>query len=464
MDGPVEAVTSCYEELNMEKAAHDPRKWRIPFFTIWTGQAFSWVGSRVLEFALVWWLTQRTGSATVLATATLMWVIPQVFLGPIAGAYVDRWNRRVVMIVADSLIALMALWLAVLFWTDSMQVWHVYAGLLVRAIGGNFHWPAMQASTSLMVPERHLTRVAGLNQTMNGALNVIGPPLGAMLVALLPFEGIMLMDVGTAMFAIAPLFFVHVPQPERGSMGSEDGRETAGSQPSVWSDVRDGLRYVWSWPGLLAVLIMATILNFVVNPAFSLMPLLVTQHFGGDALQLGWLESSWGIGLVLGGLLLSAWGGFRRRVYTALMGIVLQGLGVMLIGLAPATALWLAVAGMFMAGAMNALVNGPLFAALQAIVAPDIQGRVFTVVLSMASAAFPLSLAVAGPIADAVGVRPWYVVGGALSVVMGLGAFFVPVIVNIEQNHNGRHAIERRTPAAPGASAGAEAEAGCHCG
>jgi len=413
----------------MEKTEQHPPKWKPPFFTVWTGQQFSLVGSSVLQFALIWWLTQLTGSATVLAMATMMWVIPQVFLGPFAGALVDRWNRRVVMIVADSLIALVALWLAYLFWTDTMQVWHVYAGLLVRAIGGIFHWPAMQASTSLMVPDEHLTRVAGLNQTMQGALNVIGPPLGALLLAVLPFEDIMLMDVGTAAFAILPLFFVAIPQLERASTKSE--------KPSGWSDVREGLRYVWGWPGLLAILIMATVLNFVVNPAFSLMPLLVTEHFNGDAPQLAWLESSWGIGLVLGGLLLSAWGGFRHRIYTSLMGLMIQGLGITLVGLAPAHTLWLAVAGMFVAGSMNALVNGPLFAALQAIVTPEMQGRVFTVVASMSSAAFPLSLAVAGPVADAIGLRPWYVVGGIVCTLMGLGACFVPVIVNIEQNHNG---------------------------
>jgi len=426
--------------MSIKHAEQHQTRWKVPFFTIWAGQAFSLVGSRVLEFALIWWLTELTGSATVLAMATMMWVIPQVFLGPIVGAYVDRLNRRVVMIVADGLIALVALWLAYLFWTDTMQVWHVYAALLVRAIGGLFHWSTMQASTSLMVPDEHLTRVAGLNQTMQGALNVIGPPLGALLLALLPFEGIMLMDVGTAMLAILPLFFVVIPQPERTATKSE--------KPSLWSDVREGLRYVWGWPGLLAILIMATMLNFVVNPAFSLMPLLVTEHFNGDAPQLAWLEASWGVGLVLGGLLLSAWGGFRRRVYTSLMGLIIQGLGIMLVGLSPANALWLAVAGMFVAGSMNALVNGPLFSVLQATVAPEMQGRVFTVVASMSSAAFPLSLAVAGPVADAIGLRPWYVVGGIVCTIMGLGACFVPVIVNIERNHNGRNAVEREVPLA----------------
>jgi len=442
----------------MADAQRNQSRWQIPFFTIWTGQAFSLAGSRVLEFALIWWLTQLTGSATVLAMATLTFVLPQVFLSPFAGALVDRWNRRVVMIVADGTVALVALGLAYLFWAGKIQVWHVFVALLVRAIGGNFHWPAMQASTSLMVPDRHLTRVAGLNQTMNGALNVIGPPLGAMLLAVLPFQSIMLMDVGTALLAILPLFFVHIPQPTPAPVEPGDSREgeipryapgvptrNDSGKPSLWSDVRQGLRYVWGWPGLLAIMTMATILNFVINPAFSLMPLLVTDHFKGGALQLGWLESGWGVGLVVGGLLLSAWGGFRRRVYTSLTGLVVQGVGIMLLGLAPANALWLAVAGMFLAGAMNALVNGPLFAVLQGSVAPEMQGRVFTVVMSMSAAAWPLSLAVAGPIADLVGVRPWYVVGGAVSVIMGLGAFFVPVIVNVEQNRNGSGSVKAET-------------------
>jgi len=454
----------------MADTQRNQSRWQIPFFTIWTGQAFSLAGSRVLEFALIWWLTQLTGSATVLAMATMTFVLPQVFLSPFAGALVDRWNRRVAMIVADGTVALVALGLAYLFWAGQIQVWHVFVALLVRAIGGNFHWPAMQASTSLMVPDRHLTRVAGLNQTMNGALNVIGPPLGAMLLAVLPFQSIMLMDVGTALLAILPLFFVHIPQPRQAPVEPGDSREgeipryarndkpgdgregeipryarNDNGKPSLWSDVRQGLRYVWGWPGLLAIMIMATILNFVINPAFSLMPLLVANHFKGGALQLGWLESSWGVGLVVGGLLLSTWGGFRRRVYTSLTGLVVQGVGIMVLGLVPANALWLAVAAMFLAGAMNALVNGPLFAVLQGSVAPEMQGRVFTVVMSMSAAAWPLSLAVAGPIADLVGVRPWYVVGGAVAVIMGLGAFFVPVIVNVEQNRNGAANVKAET-------------------
>ena len=418
-------------------AKQGQRKWQVAFFTIWIGQAFSLVGSSVLGFALAWWLTELTGSATVLATATLVAVLPQVFLGPLVGAYVDRWNRRVVMIVADTVVALFALWLAYLFWADRIQIWHVYVASLLRAVGGCFHWPAMQASTALMVPDEHLTRVAGLNQTIQGALNVIGPPLGALLVGLLPFEGIMLMDVGTAVLAVLPLFFVHIPEPQRASASTEGEGATAAQSSSIWAEVHEGLRYVLGWPGLTAVVIMAMILNFVMNPAFALMPLLVTDHFGGDAPQLGWLQAAWGVGLVLGGLILSAWGGFRRRIYTSLTALVIEGIGTALVGLAPANALWLAVGGMFIGGMMNALVNGPFFALLQSAVEPEKHGRVFMLVASLSSAAFPLSLVIAGPVADAVGVRPWYMVGGIVCAAVGLGACFVPAIVNIEGNGSG---------------------------
>jgi DHA3 family macrolide efflux protein-like MFS transporter len=415
--------------------------WQVPFFTIWTGQAFSLVGSRLVQFALVWWLTETTGSATVLATATLVAILPGVILGPFAGTLVDRWNRRRVMIIADGFVALVTAWLAYLFWTDSMSVWHVYAAMLARSVGGAFHWPAMQASTSLMVPRVHLSRVAGLNQTMQGALNVVAPPLGAILLSLLPLHAIMGIDLGTAAVAIVSLLLVAIPQPE----GTAEAG--AGQKVSVWDDFRAGLRYVWGWPGLMAVLVLAMIINFVVNPAFSLMPLLVTEHFGAGALQLGWLQSGWGIGMLLGGLILSVWGGFRRRVYTSLVGLVLEGVAILVIGLTPGDGFLFALGAIFVAGIMNPLINGPLMAILQATVEPEMQGRVFTLVSSLSSAMMPLSLAVAGPVADMIGVRQWYAIGGAIFALLGAVSFFVPAIVNLEKN--GHSSKEERPSPAP---------------
>jgi DHA3 family macrolide efflux protein-like MFS transporter len=423
----------------MERQEERQPKWQVPFFTVWTGQQLSWIGSALAQFALVWWLTETTGSATVLAVGTLISLLPQVFLGPFVGALVDRWNRRLVMLVADSVIALASACLAYLFWADVMQIWHVYVVMLVRALGGTFHWPAMQASTTLMVPKEHLPRVAGLNQAMGGAVNVISPPLGALLLQVLPLHAIMGIDVATAAFAIVPLFFVHIPQPQQ--------TEAATGKPSLWADVREGFRYALGWPGLLAICLMAMLLNLLINPAMSLMPLLVTDHFEGQALQLGWMNSSWGIGLLLGGLLLGAWGGFKRRIVTMLMGIIGLGAGVLLVGLTPAAVFPLALAGLFFGAVMNSLCNGSAFALLQEVVAPEMQGRVFTLTMSLCSAATPIGMAITGPLADAIGVRALYVIGGVAQILIGAGGFFIPAIMQLEENNNGHAATTEATVA-----------------
>src|SRR4030095_10514381 len=189
--------------------------WATRFFTIWMGQALSLFGSALVQFALIWWLTQKSGPATLLAVATLVGMLPQIVIGPFAGALVDRWNRRIIMMVADGTIAAFSLLLAYLFATGTIQIWHIYAIMAVRAIGSAFHFPAMSASTPLMVPKEQLTRVNGLNQALQGVNSLLGPPLGALLLGILPTQGILLIDVGTALLAILPLLFLSVPQPER---------------------------------------------------------------------------------------------------------------------------------------------------------------------------------------------------------------------------------------------------------
>jgi DHA3 family macrolide efflux protein-like MFS transporter len=411
------------------------RRWQIPFFTTWVGQAVSLLGSMLVQFALVWWLTETTRSAMVLATATLMALLPGVFVAPFAGALVDRWNRRVVMIAVDAAIALVTVGLAYLFAVEAIHLWHIYAAMFIRAAGGAFHWTAMQASTSLMVPEEHLPRVAGLNQTLHGVMNIVSPPLGAFLIGIFPLQAVLAIDVGTAAIAITLLFFVHIPQPERQVATEKEG----GS--SLLQDMKAGLRYVANWPGLCALGVIAMVINFLFNPAFSLLPLLVTEHFGGEAVELGWIQSAWGIGVVVGGLVLSVWGGFRRRMLTSLVGLVGMGVGTLLIGLTPGTLFWLAVGAMFFAGFMNPITNGPIFAIVQAKVAPEMQGRVFTLMQSMSTAISPLSMVVAGPVAELLGIRVWYVVAGVVSILMGVGSIFVPVVMHLEDNHNGHAAV-----------------------
>ncbi|HOT91459.1 MAG TPA: MFS transporter [Anaerolineae bacterium] len=424
-DANIEIVAAPDQPMGPDK------RWVAPFFTIWIGQALSLVGSQVGGFALVWWLTKASGgSATVLATMTLIALLPQVLLGPFAGALVDRWNRRRVMIVADSLIALFSAGLAVLAWLDVLQIWHVYVIMFVRALGGTFHFAAMQASTSLMVPKSQLARIGGMNQTLRGVLDIITPPLGALLLEVLPLYGIMGLDVVTAAFAVGPLLFIAIPQPRREGMpAAADGTSPV---VTLWRDVVGGISYIWHWTGLFIVLLMATALNMTFNSGFSLLPILVNKHFLAGALELGWLNSAWGIGVVAGGLTLSVWGGFRRKIHTSILGLIGTGIGVILVGVASQRGFWLAWAGILLAGFMNPIVNAPFMALLQSAVAPEIQGRVFTAVSSLAGLASPLGMMIAGPVADRAGVQVWFLIGGLVSILMGSAMCFIPAVLQLE--------------------------------
>jgi DHA3 family macrolide efflux protein-like MFS transporter len=401
-----------------------------PFFVLWGGQAISLFGSQIVQFAIIWWLTQETGSATILAAASLVGLLPQVILGPFVGVLVDRWSRRWTMFLADTAVALASIILAYLFWSGTVQIWHLFALLFVRALGGAFHWPAMLASTALMVPEDKLTKIQGWNQMLQGGLNIISAPLGAILISAKSMTFIMGLDVATAVFAIAPLLFIPVPQPPK----SENPQESGGSpeKPSFGRELKLGFRYVLSWPAILMLMLMAMLVNFLLTPSSTLEPLLITNHFGGEAIHLGILHSAFGIGIVAGGLILSAWGGFERRIHTTLFGLCGLGSGILLFGITPATMFWLVILGGLLAGSMMSLTNGPVLAIFQAAVEPAMQGRVFTLLSSAAMAMSPLSLIIAGPFADAFGVRAWYILGGGLTLLVGLSGFFNRKLLSVE--------------------------------
>jgi DHA3 family macrolide efflux protein-like MFS transporter len=400
--------------------------WKPRFFTIWAGQALSLVGSALVQFALVWWLTVKTGSATILATATLAALLPQIVLGPFVGALVDRWNRRIIMIVADASIALATAVLIALFALDRVTVWHIYVILFARSLGGAFHYPAMASSTSLMVPGQHLARVAGMNQTLQGVVSIVAPPLGALLLEVMPTQSVLAIDIGTALVAILPLLFIAIPQPVRQTGGPA-------GKPSYWQDLREGLRYVVRWPGLLGIILLAMMLNFLLSPSSSLIPLMVKEVFGKGVTELGWTEALFGAGTIVAGVILSAWGGFKRRIVTSLCGVILLGLAVVLFGLAPAGIFFVFLGAAFLEGFAQVFANGPLNAIFQATVAPEVQGRVFSLIGAGAAAMMPLGLLVAGPVADRLGVRVWYVAGGAMCVLVTIGAMFIPAIMSIEK-------------------------------
>ncbi len=416
----------------MEIDAINSHNWKAPFFIVWTGQAFSLVGSALVRFALIWWLTEETGSAITLTMASLAALLPFIVLGPFVGALVDRWNRRRIMIVADGIIALLTALLAYLYWLEIAQVWHVYVILFLRSLGSSFQDSAMRASTSLMAPRDQLTRVGGMNETLTGLVNIVSPPLGALLLEVLDMQGTLAIDVITAMLAIVPLFFIAVPQPQNGASPREN--TLLDKWRAVIRDTVEGFRYLWNWRGLFFMLVVISLLRFFMAPPMSMLPLLVKQHFGGGALQLAWINSAHGFGFVLGGIILSVWGGFKRRTVTAVLGLFCTGLGTAAFGLVPASAFGLALAVMFLRTMMLPMLRGPIFAIFQSSTPPEMQGRLFSVLMSMASVMAPLGLAIGGPLAETFGVRLVFILGGAGMVLLAIVWVLTPTVLYLEDH------------------------------
>jgi DHA3 family macrolide efflux protein-like MFS transporter len=397
--------------------------WARRFFTLWTGQALSLLGSQWVQFAIIWYLTQTTRSATTLAIASMMGLLPQVILSPFIGTWVDRGNRRFILIAADATVATATLLLAILFALGIVQVWHIYLALFIRAVAGGFHQSAFGASVVLLVPKEHLARVQGFNQALNGGLNIISAPLGAFLLAVLPMQGILSIDITTALLAVTIVFFTRIPQPERGAQ----------SQGTFWQDFVAGFLYVVAWRGLVILLGLVMVINFFFSATEPLTPLLITKHFQGEARQLGWWLSSFSVGTILGGLILGAWGGFKRKIVTAQFGLILTGFSTMIVGIVPSDLFWVGLVANTMAGLLLPIINGSFGATLQATIAHEMQGRAFAFIMSAAMLVSPLALIIAGPFADRFSIQLWFLIAGISCVLMGIFGFFSSDVMGMEK-------------------------------
>jgi DHA3 family macrolide efflux protein-like MFS transporter len=387
---------------------------------MWFSQAFSLIGTVVVEFALAWYLTRETGSATILATAMLVALIPQIVLGPFIGPLVDRWNRKKIMIFADLSIAIVTLGLVLLFLTDTIQIWHIYVAMVLRSIGQTFHFPAVLASVATIVPEKHLTRAAGLNQMLQGVVSIAAPPLGALLMEMLPMQGVLAVDIGTAVIAVGFILPLTIPQPER---------TTLAEKASIIGDMMQGFRYLMARQGLTILMWLFALLGFFAGPAISLFPMLVNLNLGGDVLKLGWLNAAVGIGNISAGFLLGIWGGFKKRIYLLLLGLLLIGATNVGLGFTSESLFYFILVVSFLLGVGVTMTDAPFLAIMNSIVAKDMQGRVFTLINSLSGLMVPVGLAIAGPAADFLGIEwIYFICGGAFLVITLLGFLSKPLM------------------------------------
>lgn len=379
-----------------------PRGMRT-FFVIWFGQLVSLVGSGLTGFAMGVWLYQETGSVTLFALSNLCFVLPQMLFSPLAGALVDRWDRRRAMILSDTGAGLSTLFLALMLFAGRLEVWHVYLALAVSALFNTFQWPAYSAATTLLVPKKHLGRAGGMVQIGQAVSQLIAPALAGALMVVIGLKGVLVIDFATFAFAVLTLAVVHIPRPK----ASAEGEAGKGS---LWQETVFGWKYIVARPGLLGLLLYFASVNFLGGMTFPLLMPMVLDMTTPDVL--GYIASLAGVGMLVGTLVMSTWGGPQRRVYGVLGFCAIEGLLTIVMG-AQASIPLIAVSAFGMMICMP-IVNGSSQALWQSKVEPDLQGRVFAVRRMIAMAISPLAYVVVGPLADKV-FEPLMAVDGSLA-------------------------------------------------
>lgn len=422
----------------------------VAFIIIWLGQIVSLLGTTMSTFALTIWAYQLTGSATALALVGFFFLTPMLVISPIAGAIVDRKDRKLMMMVSDLASGIATVIALILYSAGLLQIWHLYITSAISGLFQAFQWPAYSAAITTMLPKEQYGRANGLMSLAETGSGIFAPLLAGALIGVIGIGGILTIDVVTFVFAVTALLFVHIPSPKR----TEEGQEVRGS---LLKEAAYGFRYILKRPSLLGLQTVFLLGNFFMSIAFAIMAPLILSRTGNNELIFGSVNSAGAVGGFVGGLLMSAWGGPKKRVHGVLMGWVISSLfGVALLGIGQTLPIW--VAASFIGSFLVPVINGSNQAIWQAKVAPDIQGRVFSIRRLIAWFVNPLAMLIAGPLADfvmepamqpggalaptfgwLVGVGPGagigliFVMCGILASLVGVGGYLFPVVRNAEK-------------------------------
>jgi MFS transporter, DHA3 family, macrolide efflux protein len=418
------------------------------FTLVWIGQIVSVLASAMSQFGLTIWMFQKTESATALGLMQVFFITPFLLISPIAGVMVDRHNRKMMMMVSDIVAGIATILILVFQWQGILEFWHLYFASVIYGLGMAFQWPAYSAAITTMVPKEQYARANGMMSLVEAGPGVVAPLLAGALLPIIGLTGILLFDVVTFLFAVGVLMFVHVPQPPR----TEEGVQ---GQGSIWKEAAYGFHYIFARRSLLGLQLIFFAGNLFAGIGFTLLAPMVLSRTANDSLMLGSVQTAGAIGGVIGGILMSTWGGFKRRVHGVLLGWMIFGVGMAIVGLVGGLPIW--IIGIIIGALVGPLTNASNQAIWQAKVAPDVQGRVFSARRLIAWFTNPISPIIAGTLADFV-VEPqmrttsalsetfgWLVGTGAgagmgliiffcglLVVFVGLAGYFIPAIYNAE--------------------------------
>ena len=399
--------------------------WKRVFAIIWTGQFLSILTSSIVNFAIVLWLSLETGSAEVLAFATMAALLPQSVLGLFTGIFIDRWKRKRVMIMADSFIAFCTLILAVLFYFDLAKISHIYVLLALRSVGSAFHMPAMQASVPLLAPKSELMRIAGINQVIQSVCNIAGPALAGLFITMMKMTNILLLDVAGAAFACLSLCFFFIPDPSH---------EERNSELHLWREAKEAIMEVRNQYGLSWLFLLSILATFVIMPVSVLFPLMTLNHFAGNAFQVSLVEVSWGGGALLAGALL----GLKKYRWNEILLIngmyIALGLTFLFSGLLPVSGfIWFAVLTA-LGGVCGSLYFATFTTVIQSRIDPGVMGRVFSFYMSFSMLPSMIGLLSTGFLADSIGLGNTFIISGGFLCLIGIISFFIPSLISLKES------------------------------
>jgi DHA3 family macrolide efflux protein-like MFS transporter len=383
------------------------------FSIVWLGQLVSMSGSGMTRFALTIWVWQETGEATALAIVAIFSFAPAIFFSPIAGVIVDRVSRKRVMIASDLAAGLSTVALLILFSTGHLEIWHLWATGFFASAFESFQFPAYSAAITTMVEKKQYTRANAMLGTVHSASMIIAPASAAALLPLLGINGIMVIDIATFIFAIGMLLLVTIPDPAETAVGRA-------SRGSLLQELTFGFRYIFSNRSLLGLLLIFLAINLTFTLAMVLLAPMILARTGDNKEILATTMLMFGVGAVVGAVIITAWGGFKRRIHGVLLGIAFSSLfGMGVVGLGQSIQVW--ALGAFLVAFFMPLINGSSQAIWQAKVIPDIQGKVFATRRLIAQISAPVAMILGGRLADVV-FEPTMTSGGAFA------RFFQPLV------------------------------------
>ena len=373
------------------------KNWKKNIFLFMFGQGLTLMGSMIVHYAILWDITLKTGSGMMMMLIAVLGAIPMFFISPFGGIWADRYNKKHLINISDGIIALVTLILALTFFVGYQQMGLLLICVAIRSLGGGVQMPAVNSLIPELVPKDKLIRINGIKGSIQSLTMLISPMLAGALLFFIPIQAILFIDVITAAIGISILyFFVKVDfKPKKEKL-------------SYFQDLKKGFSYVKKNNFIKKFIILAAIFNIMVAPMALLTPLQVTRNFGADVWRLTTLQTTFAIGMMLGGLIIAVWGGFKNKIHTLALATIMTGIGIVTLGIL--NNFWLYIACMGITGIVAAIFNAPLMTILQINIKEIFMGRVLSILTMVNSVAMPIGMLIWGPLSDIVNID-WLLIG-----------------------------------------------------